>query len=103
GGDADADGGHGDVVAREGRDQVEVILGTPVRVPVGEQDDVTDGTIGLDEITSRDVERVLEVGTAAVTQGPDAHRERVATVGDGAQRTQLVRLRVERDGADEVV
>ena len=59
---------------------VDVVVGAAVGVAVGQQDDVPDGPVGLDEVAPRDVERVLEVGAAAVLQRPDARRERVAAV-----------------------
>ena len=99
---ADPDGRDGDLGARERRDQLDVVLGVPVGVAVGQEDDVADAPPRLEEVPPGDVERVLEVRAAAVLDALDRCAERVAALAHGPQRAQLVGLGVEGDRRHQV-
>ena len=100
---ADPDGRDRDAVRREPGDELHVVLGVAVRVPVGQEDHVPHPPSGGEEIPARDVDRVLEVGPAPVPEAGDLRRERRVARPGGQERPELVGLGVEGDRGDHVL
>ncbi len=99
---ADADAGDGHLGARERGDHVGVVLGGAIAVAVGQEDHVADRAARGDEVAPRDVERLLEIGAAAVLDLLDLGGERRPALARRQERPELVGLRVEGDRRDEI-